>query len=247
VTDARDEYTAKAQAEHYKDDLNQLEYAISHDLTEPIRSISVGLSFYEAEFMKDQPKEAVDVIHASQVAAQQLNRFVQDFMSYLKITEGKRRVSVRTVDLNQLLQDITMSLRIIIQEADAEIVFNNLPSVTGEGRMLFQVFSNLITNAVKFRDPSRKCRVEITCVPDGDNWLIQVKDNGLGIHPSKVSRIFTPFIRVHKNIPGSGIGLAVVKRCVELQGGQVSVDSTVGAGTTFSVWLLRDRGSRAHP
>lgn len=245
VVDAREEHTAKAKAERLQDDLNQLEYAISHDLTEPIRSISIGLGLYETEFMKGQPPEAVEMVHAAQMGAQQLNRFIQDFMAYLKVTEGKRRVSLRMVDLNKLVVDVMQSLRIIIQEADAEIVFQDLPVVMGEGRMLYQVFSNLLTNAMKFRDPNRKCRIEISCIPDGDQWRLQVKDNGLGIHQSKLSRIFTPFIRVHKHIPGSGIGLAVVKRCVELQGGTVQVESTVGVGTTFSVSLLRDRGPHA--
>ncbi len=232
--DATDLVAAEDSSSDYKEELRQLEYAVSHDLMEPLRNVTTSLSLHEKSPMSPEHVENAFV------NARQIHKLLLDFLAYLRLDTRKQRQDLmHEVDLNVLIEDVMQSLRLMITETGADIRYKDLPSVHGDSRMLYQVFSNLIANAIKFRAPERACVIDITAKSFNDRWVVNVTDNGRGIPQSKRERIWVPFARVHKNenIPGSGIGLAIVKRCVRYHGGDIEVYSQVDAGTTMSMAL----------
>jgi signal transduction histidine kinase len=138
--------------------------------------------------------------------------------------------------LGAVLEDVRRTLRQSITEANAELVVPKpLPTVVAHERQFEQLLQNLVGNAVKFRDPARPCRVEVFADPIPGGWRVSVRDNGIGIDERHFDRIFQIFQRLHgrDEYPGTGIGLAICKRIVELNGGTIGVDSTPGQGSTF--------------
>lgn len=232
--DASELIATEESATEYKEELRQLEYAVSHDLMEPLRNVTTSLSMYE------QTPNEIAYVQTALANARQIHKLLIDFLTYLRLDTRKQRQDLmQEVDLNVLVEDVMQSLRLMITEANAEIRYTDLPSVHGDSRMLYQVFSNLIANATKFRSPTRPCIIEITAKMLNNRMVVNVTDNGRGIPQSKRERIWSPFARIHKNenIPGSGIGLAIVKRCVKYHGGEIEVYSQVDEGTTMSMAL----------
>lgn len=238
---AESEYAAKVQAERYADDLKQLEYAVSHDLMEPIRMVNGYLSMYMEESKSGTLNE--DYLVNAQAAVTLTRKFLTDFVSYLRLdSQHRNSATLRLVNLNEIVQDVLRSIHLLVQEAGADIAVGTLPSVPGDGRMFYQIFSNLITNALKYRDPSRACKIVISSSESKISYKITVTDNGRGIHPSKIDRVFAPFVRGHKDVAGTGIGLAIVKRCLEYHDGRIRVTSAVGDGSVFTIELPKVRG-----
>jgi len=140
------------------------------------------------------------------------------------------------VPLAEAVADAMVNLTVAIREADAEIsVAEGLPTVTGHVTELIRLFQNLIGNAVKYRAPGRAPKVEVGCRRQGHQWLIWVKDNGIGIAPEDHERAFGIFQRLvaQDAYEGTGIGLAVCKKIVEHHGGHIWIESEPGAGSTF--------------
>jgi len=240
-TSAESEYAARVQAERYADDLKQLEYAVSHDLMEPIRMVNGYLSMYMEESRTGTLNE--DYLVKAQGAVTLTRKFLTDFVQYLRLdSQHRNSATLRLVNLNEIVQDVLRSIHLLVQEAGAVISIDTLPMVPGDGRMFYQVFSNLITNALKYRDPSRVCEIVISATETEDAYKITVTDNGRGIHPSKTDRVFAPFVRGHKDVAGTGIGLAIVKRCLEYHDGRIRASSVVGEGAVFTIELPKVRG-----
>jgi light-regulated signal transduction histidine kinase (bacteriophytochrome) len=127
-------------------------------------------------------------------------------------------------------------LKLSIEESEAQITTDPLPEVLADETQMVQVFQNLIANAIKFRKDTEKPRIHIAARQKDNQWHFSVQDNGIGIDPQFHDRIFVAFQRLHARrdkYPGTGIGLAVVKRIIERHGGQICVDSTLGKGSTF--------------
>lgn len=232
VEDASALVDARFQADAYKDELRQLEYAVSHDLMEPLRNVTTHLTWWQQD---PDPQHVTDAI----TSAKQIHKLLTDFLQYLRLDTHRRRDLMHEVDMNVLMNDVIQSLRLLVKEADADILFSDLPVVHGDSRMLYQIFANLVSNALKYRHPDRRCRIDVTATALNDRWVINVIDNGRGIPQSKKERIWVPFARVHRHegIAGSGIGLAIVRRCVRYHGGDVAVYSQTDTGTTMSVAL----------
>jgi light-regulated signal transduction histidine kinase (bacteriophytochrome) len=166
--------------------------------------------------------------------AQRMQLLIQDLLAYSRV--GSKPEPPTAVDLGAVVEDVRRLLRQAISDAAAEVVVAKpLPTVVGHERQFVQLLQNLIANAVKFRHPGRTPRVEVAAdaVPGG--WRITVKDNGIGIDPKHFDRIFQIFQRLHDRdaYPGTGIGLAICKRIVELNGGRIGVQSVPDHGSTF--------------
>src|SRR5262249_11239163 len=147
---------------------------------------------------------------------------------------GKSDFQVRLVNLNEVVKNTLFDLEPTIQETKAHISYGELPTVLGNTAQLGQLIQNLISNALKFHR-NEEPRVEITAEQQDNEWVIAVKDNGIGIEEQYLDRIFQIFQRLHsqKEFPGTGIGLAICKKIVERHGGRMWVKSTKGSGTTF--------------
>jgi two-component system, chemotaxis family, sensor kinase Cph1 len=134
------------------------------------------------------------------------------------------------------------NLESTLEEHQATVTHDPLPTVTADRPQLIQVFQNLIGNAIKFRQPERPPRVHVSAVRDDGAWRFAVRDNGIGIAPEYHDRIFLVFQRLHTRAeyPGTGIGLAICKKIVERHGGRIWVESEPGRGTTF-LFTIRDK------
>src|SRR6185503_17534255 len=147
---------------------------------------------------------------------------------------GKEKGNYQEVDLNAACKHAMKNLELIIKESNAAIHCDDLPRIQADETQMIQLFQNLIGNAVKFRSNQRLI-INIRCKPEEENYVISVKDNGIGIAADYFVRIFEVFRKLHSQTeyPGTGVGLAICKRVVENHGGRIWLNSKEGKGTTF--------------
>jgi signal transduction histidine kinase len=153
---------------------------------------------------------------------------------------GRVVYQFQPVDVRALVERVVTAAQSTIQGQQAEVMIGDLPSVVADAAALEQVFGNLVSNALRYRDPARPCRIEIgaTASTDGGRVTYYVRDSGLGVPANAVPELFTAFRRFHPQAgPGEGMGLLTVRRIVERHHGQVRVESTQGEGSTFFVEL----------
>lgn len=235
----------QTQVEQKNRDLQDFAYMISHDLKAPLVTIKGMVSI-----LKEDLKSALNADTSSSLdhissAASRLEALVQGVLEYSKVNmlEG----SLKPVDLNAVLKEVLNDLSAQRSEAGATIdISGSLPPVYGDYRMLYQVFSNLLGNAIKYRSKEREIRIEIfeKLSPRFNYALIAVKDNGVGIPADKQELIFRPFHRAsNSGNNGSGVGLASVCKLLEKIGGSVCVESAPGLGATFIISIRRASGA----
>ncbi len=222
-----------AELQRSNRDLMQFAYSVSHDLQEPLRMMSAYLQALRG-MLKDRLQETErSLLDLSLEATQRLQRMVNDLLAYSRA--GTRGAHFEHVDANRVVQEALQNLQAAIEQAGAQITLEPLPKVTADATLLLELFQNLISNAVKFHSPDRPPKVRIWCEDKGQEWLFAVQDNGIGIEPENVERIFLIFERLHpeEEYPGTGIGLAICKRIAERHGGRIWCQSTPGEGSTF--------------
>lgn len=216
-------------------ELEQYAYVASHDLQEPLRTISSFLKLIEKRLAAVLDEETTEYMQFVQEAAARQRRVILDLLELSRL--GRVQRSDKGVDLNRTLQQVLKYLQAAIAESGAEVVSPDpLPIVRGDPTQLYQLFFNLVHNAMKFH--SGQPRVEVRGERNGAEWIIRVSDNGVGIESQYYATIFEPFRRLHgREVPGSGIGLALCKRVVENHKGRIWVESSPGQGSTFYVAL----------
>jgi signal transduction histidine kinase len=153
-------------------------------------------------------------------------------LSYSQLALDESRAT--SVHLDDDIETAVSLLRTIVEETDAVVTHEALPNVNVERGQMVRLFQNLIGNAIKFRKPKEPPRVHVSAEQQGKEWIIRVRDNGIGFAPEHADVIFDPFRRLHgPEYPGSGIGLAACKRIVERYGGRIGAESEAGKGATF--------------
>jgi two-component system, LuxR family, sensor kinase FixL len=235
-------------------DLDDFASLVAHELQEPMH----GIQHYADSVLADSGAQLDPAGRSGLESLSSLARRMVDLInSLLEFSRvGRTKLALEETDLNQLLEEITDSLRVTLEEHDVEVrVPRPLPTIECDGARLGEVFRNLIANAIKYNDKPEKW-VEISCGPmpgqasagysgngnvqEQDALVLYVRDNGIGIHDENLDRIFGVFKRpngVNECSGGHGIGLSIVKKIVERHGGRIWVDSTFGQGTTFSFTL----------
>ncbi|CAN5300382.1 hypothetical protein BH11CYA1_BH11CYA1_22480 [soil metagenome] len=218
-------------------DLEQFAYVASHDLQEPLRTV---ISFADLlvkrceSSLDSDAKKYLGVIVDSTTRMQQL---IRDLLLYSQIeTRGNE---FEPIELSRPINDALKALTATIEESHTEVlVGKNAPIIRGDAMQLSLVFQNLISNAIKFRG-SEPVKIEIKFAQSAIGWKVSVVDNGIGMSMEYAERIFIIFQRLHPGhmYPGTGIGLAVCKRVVERHGGDITVQSVEGQGSTFSFTL----------
>lgn len=165
-----------------------------------------------------------------------MQRLIQDLLAFSRVST-KGAVPVPT-EATAVLDAALASLKLTIEETGASVTYDRLPPVLADPGQLEHVFLNLISNALKFRGAAAPA-IHIGASREGNGWRLTVRDNGIGIDPQYFDRIFVIFQRLNArtDYPGTGIGLAIVKKIVERHGGRIWVDSVPGSGTTFSFTL----------
>ncbi|PXF61213.1 MAG: hypothetical protein C4B59_05555 [Candidatus Methanogaster sp.] len=213
-------------------DLEQFAYVVSHDLQEPLRMVSSYVQLLSKRYSGKLDSDADDFIGFAADGASRMHTLIQDLLRYSRVgTRGKPPTPVACEDaLNHALAN----LKLTIEDSDAVVTHDPLPTVAADSSQLAELFQNLIGNAIKFRgeEPSR---VHVAVEQKEDKWIFSVADNGIGISPEYFDRIFVIFQRLHgrEDYSGTGIGLAVCKKIVERHGGQMWVESEPGRGATF--------------
>jgi len=219
-------------------DLEQFAYVASHDLQEPLRMISSYSGLLSQRYKDKLDTDAADFLGYITDGASRMQRLIQDLLAYSRA--GSEDSDLVLVDCEEVLARVGSNLRLTIQESNAEVSHDPLPSVHGNFTQLCQLFQNLIGNAVKFRG-DQPPQIHVGVESQGDHWLFSVRDNGIGISLQYKERIFTIFQRLHtkEEYPGTGIGLAICKKIVEKHGGNIYVESETGKGSTFYFTLPR--------
>jgi light-regulated signal transduction histidine kinase (bacteriophytochrome) len=213
-------------------ELQQFAYVASHDMQEPLRMIKGFMLLLEHQYHGKLDAKADEFIHYAVDGAERMSRLISELLAYSRVgTQGKE---FSDVDCNAVVRQALDSLQAMIRESGAVVDCDPLPTVKGDPTQLEQVFQNLLANAMKFRD-QRPPVVHVGVRETGADWEISVKDNGIGISPAQVGRLFVMFQRLHdrSKYPGTGIGLATCKKIVERHGGKIWVQSEPGEGSTF--------------
>ena len=233
VTERR-EYQRKLEESNER--LEQFAYAASHDLQEPLRMVSSYLGLLERRYGDEFDADGREFIEFAVDGAERMQAMIEGLLEYSRVeTRGD---PFEPIDLDAVLEDVLADLQFKIEEHDAEIEVEPLPRVDGDASQLRQVFQNLLDNAIEYSGDEPP-RIRVAAERDGDEWELSVRDEGIGIDPDDVDRIFDIFQRLHsrEEHAGTGIGLTLCERIVERHGGEMRVDSEPGEGSTFSFTL----------
>ena len=231
------ERTAKLQ--ELVTELESFSYSVSHDLRAPLRVMAGYARVILDEFSASLPPDVRHYVERIARSADRMDLLTKDVLAYTRLSRGE--IALGPVDVEKAVEE-TIEQYPQLAAARASIVLHRpFSRVVAHGPSLIQGLSNLLGNALKFARPSIVPRIEISTKQHGDRIRIAVKDNGLGIEPAYHEKIFQIFERVAgQDIPGTGIGLAIVKRAAERMGGSVGVSSRPGRGSTFWLELQAD-------
>jgi len=218
-------------------ELEQFAYVASHDLQEPLRMVSMYVQLFEKRFKGHVDEKADKYIAYAVEGAQRMQALIGGLLAYSRLGDADHRSS--RIALDGVLDTALTNLQAAILETGALVTRDPLPVLVADPAQLTQVFQNLIANANKFHRPGVKPRIHVSSIRQGSDWVLSVKDNGIGIDPEFFDRIFVIFQRLHtrSEFPGTGIGLSICKKVVERHGGTIWIESEPRQGTSFHFTL----------
>ncbi|MGB3403903.1 MAG: response regulator [Microcoleaceae cyanobacterium] len=215
-------------------DLEQFAYVVSHDLQQPLQSITgfaeIILSLKNQINLAEEADEYITPILAEGIKMQEL---IQSLLNYSRVGISQRELSF--VDCNLVLAETILKLRQLIKETDAIIQYSDLPHIYADAMQIGQLFQNLISNAIKYRSQDRVIKIQVNVEEQSEEYLFSVADNGIGIDPQYYDQVFKVFQRlpIQQNCEGYGIGLATCKKIIERHHGKIWLNSQLEKGTTF--------------
>jgi two-component system, chemotaxis family, sensor kinase Cph1 len=213
-------------------ELQQFAYVASHDLQEPIRMVVSYLTLLEKKYQNMLDPEAQAFIHFAVDGGKRMRLLIDDLLNYSRVDmKGKDFVPV---DMNEVVQKTLNNLSVFIDENKADISVGLMPTILADESQMIQVMQNLISNAVKFHGQEAP-KITVSALKGPEGWTFAVKDNGIGLRMEYSDKIFLMFQRLNTGdaYPGTGVGLAVVKKIVNRHGGQIWVESKEGNGSAF--------------
>lgn len=218
-------------------ELELFAYVASHDLQEPLRMVSSYTQLLARRYRGKLAADADEFIGFVVDGVNRMQQLILDLLDYSRVSTQDKSFS--SVACEQVLRAVLRVLAPSIQESGALVTSDALPVVQGDELQLGQLLQNLLSNALKFREPGRPPRVHVSARRVGGSWVFSVQDNGIGIESAYLQRIFVLFQRLHSraDFPGTGIGLALCRKIVERHDGRIWVESTPGQGSTFSFTL----------
>ena len=218
------------------EEMEAFSYSVSHDLRSPLRSLAGYAEALQEDYGEVLPPGARHYCEKIARAARRMDNLTQDVLAYTRVTRCEMEIT--SVDLDSLVQEVIEQYPALVSSAGSICIARPLGCARGHVPSLIQCFSNLLGNAVKFMPEGRTPNIEVRATLTHGRRRVFVKDNGIGIDPIDQARIFGMFERAAgKKIPGTGIGLAIVRKAVERMGGTVGVVSTLGAGSEFWIEL----------
>ena len=218
-------------------ELEQFAHLASHDLQEPLRKLFFYTDVLKKKYNANLDASGHTILNNMTLAAGRMKELISDLLNYSQLQQQK--LKFESVDLNQVISEIVKDLDMAIREKKALVSVGNLPVLNGNTLRLRQLFTNLIANALKYSKPDTPPMIEVNASVEDENIIIKVKDNGIGFEEQYREKIFGLFERLHTRdqIPGTGIGLSICKRIVELHNGTIEADSVPNEYAIFSVTL----------
>lgn len=215
------------------EELKQFAKIASHDLQEPLRAVQGFANLLKETTEGKLDQEAQEFIAYILDGTQRMQNLIQAVLTHSSII--KNEGTFYDTKCNDVIEDVLTNLSALIKETEAGFDIDALPEVAVERSHLVQLFQNLISNALKYRNKTRPPHIEIKVDSSGDYWLFSVRDNGIGMDPRYTEKVFDMFARLHgkTEYSGTGMGLAICKRIVTSHGGSISVESQPGEGSIF--------------
>ena len=214
-------------------ELERFAYIATHDLQEPLRLVSSFTQLLKKKYEKQLDEQAVEYINYAVEGATRMKSLILDLLEFTKFNSNKEEFT--QTDMNLVLSELQELHSEKLKESDTVLLIPELPVITAKTSLMAQIFDNLIGNALKYRRESKPVII-VDCSEEKDHFLFSIKDNGIGIDKEYWDKIFILFKRLHNGngaFKGTGVGLAVCKKIVELHRGTIWVDSEKGKGSTF--------------
>lgn len=234
----------QAELTQSNEELEQFAYAASHDLQEPLRTVSSYLTLLERRYGEDLDEDATEFIEFAVDGADRMRNMIQALLAYSRVdTRGQ---SFEAVELSALFEQVTNSLGVKIAETDATVSTPTTEAtVRGDPSQLAQLFQNLVDNGIKYN--TGRPEVDISVRSHDGEVAVAVSDNGIGMEADQIDEIFEVFQRLHtrEEFDGTGIGLSICRKIVDRHDGEIDVQSTPGEGSTFIITLPKDEVSDA--
>jgi signal transduction histidine kinase len=219
-----------AQLRRSNEELLQFASMASHELQAPVRMMERYTQLLKEDYGEKLGPGGGELADVVVDAARRLRSLVDDLLTLSRVESRERRVE--TAGAEELLERALGNLAAAIEESGAEVSHSPLPEIEAEPSLIVQLFQNLVGNAIKFRG-AEPPRVHVAARRGPREWIFSVGDNGRGLDSAEAESIFTIFKRLHPEVPGSGIGLAICRKIVERHGGRIWVESEPGRGANF--------------
>jgi two-component system sensor histidine kinase/response regulator len=222
---------AESALRRSNEDLERFAYRVTHELNEPLRTISMHGQLLENRLAGTLDPDALQSFQFMQDGVRRMRAFIDDLLRYSQSTHAGS--DVRQMDLEAVINDVISSLGAAIEESGAKITHDPLPVLTADSRVE-HVLQNLLSNAIKYCRKGVTPEIHVSAQIERDTWVFSVRDNGIGIEPRYQDAIFQVFHRLHgKDVPGTGVGLALAQKIVATNAGKMWVESIPGVGSTF--------------
>lgn len=219
------------------EELERFAYICSHDMQEPVRMMNAYAGLL-AETTQDQLDEgAARYVRFIRDNAQRMQKMISDILKFSRI--GREDIKIERVDCQRIFDEVLEEFADIVAAKGATITCAPLPVIGTSTTLMRVLFQNLIGNGLKFQDGSKPPAIDVAVERQGDAWVFNIHDNGIGIDPAFNTKVFTIFQRLNRedDYPGTGIGLSTCRKFVQLCGGEIHFKSVPGGGTTFTFTL----------
>ena len=228
-------------------DLDNFIYTASHDLKVPIVNLEGLLILLNKKIQEKLPEKEQNLLNMMHTSIERFKKTIQDLSDVTKLQKELDEDIKESILLPEIVDDLQKDIEQLIQENEAQIDYSfEVKEVAFDRKNIRSVLYNLITNAIKYRSAERPPKVLVKSTKTQGGVLLSISDNGDGIPENQHEKIFSLFKRLHKNIEGSGMGLYIVKRIIDNNGGRIEVKSEVGKGTTFNIFLPDGKRSDHH-
>lgn len=220
--------------------LEQFAYATSHDLQEPLRTVTAYVQLLQRQYKGQLDESADEYIHFTVDATVRMQSMIQSLLKFSR--NGAQNITKERLDVNEVMSSVMNQLEVQLEESKATVRYSRMPHIQGDKTMISSLFQNLISNAIKYKNSANPV-IDIDFRQRDGMTEFVVSDNGIGIPEKYQERLFGLFFRVdpHGETPGTGIGLAVCKRIVMNHGGEIWVNSKEGEGSSFHFTIAQDQ------